>query len=166
VKGIVRKVTDHTIPMKRPITSRPEAVVCHECGKPFTPTGLAMHAGTAKCRLTQRSVPLKAETEKEQERMRAKSKAPVVKNVASALYRRNLEGMCGLESASTKLIHTDVDCLVLEEYWVYEWVYRIWKQQNDSGYTRTAYALLEELNEMSQDQRESEIGIIMLGMYA
>lgn len=98
--------------------------------------------------------------------MRAKCKSPVVKNVASALYRRNLEDMCGLEKASTKLIHTDIDCLVLDEYWVHEWVYRIWKQQNDSGYTRTAYALLEELNEMSQDQRESEIGIIMLGMYA
>lgn len=98
--------------------------------------------------------------------MRAKSKAPVVKNVASALYRRNLEDMCGLEKASTKLMHTDIDCTVLDEYWVYEWVYRIWKQQNDSGYTRTAYALLEELNEMSQEQRESEIGIIMLGMYA
>lgn len=159
------KVTDHTKPMKRPITSRPEAVVCHECGKPFTPTGLAMHSGTAKCRLTQRSVPLKAATEMEQARMRSKCKSPVVKNVASALYRRNLEGMCGLEKASTKLIHTDIDCLVLDEYWVHEWVYRIWKEQNDSGYTRNAYSLLEKLNELPKDQRESEIGLIMLGMY-
>ncbi len=150
---------------KRPIISRPEAVVCHECGNFFTPTGLNMHRGSEKCRLAKEAKPLKVATNKEQDRMRARGKAPIVKNVASALYRRNLEGMCGLERAKTKLMHTDIDCTVLDEYWVHEWVYRIWKEQNDSGYTRNAYTLLEKLNELPKDQRESEIGLIMLGMY-
>jgi hypothetical protein len=124
-----------------------------------------MHAGSEKCKLTQQSRPLKEATKKEKERMRAKGKAPVVKNVASALFRRNLEHMCGLESARTKLIHTDIDCTVLDEYWVYEWVYRIWNQHNSEGYSRKAYALLEALEELSQDERDREIGLIMLGMY-
>lgn len=151
--------------MPRPIISRPEAVVCYECGNFFTPTGLNMHRGSEKCRLAKEAKPLREATLKEQARMQAKGKASIVKNVASALYRRNLEDMCGLESAPTKLIHTDIDCTVLTEYWVHEWVYRIWKEQNDSGYTRNAYSLLEKLNDLPKDQRESEIGLIMLGMY-
>lgn len=97
--------------------------------------------------------------------MYSKGKSPIVKNVASALFRRNLENMCGLEMVKTKLIHTDIDCTVLPEYWVHEWVYRIWKQHNEEGYSRKAYALLEDLNAMSQDLRDREIGLIMLGMY-
>jgi len=146
---------------------RPSAppVVCNECGVYITPEGWRMHAGSEKWKLTQQSRPRKEATKREKERMRAKGKAPVVKNVASALFRRNLENMCGLEMAKTKLIHTDIDCTVLPEYWVHEWVYRIWKQHNDDGYSRKAYALLEALDELSKDERDREIGLIMLGMY-
>ena len=143
-----------------------ETVVCYECGNYFTPTGLNMHEGSEKCRLTKIAKPMKAATVEEQDRMRSKGKAPVVKNVASALFRRNLESLCGLEKASTKLLHTDIDCTVLDEYWVHEWVYRIWQEHNENGYTRVAYTLLQRLDDMPQDERESEIGLIMLGMYA
>ena len=143
-----------------------ETVVCYECGNYFTPTGLSMHEGSEKCRLTKLAKPLKVETLEEQARMQAKGKACIAKNVAKAIHSRNLSEMCGLEKAKTKLLHTDMDCAVLEEYWVHEWVFRIWEQQNRTGYTRTAYSLLENLNRMPKDERESEIGLIMLGMYA
>jgi hypothetical protein len=143
-----------------------ETVVCYECGNYFTPTGLSMHAGSEKCRLTKLAKPLKVETTQERERMQAKGKACIAKNVAKAVHSRELSEMCGLEKAKTKLLHTDMSCEVQEEYWVHEWVYRIWEQQNRTGYTRTAYSLLEKLNNMPKDERESEIGLIMLGMYA
>lgn len=149
-----------------PVMSRKiDAVVCHECGNFFTPSGLRMHEGSEKCRLTKIARPLREATVEECKRMSSLGKAPIVKNVASALFRRNLEGLCGLEKASTRLMHSDMDCTVLDEYWVHEWVFRIWEKHNTEGYTRKAYALLESLNEMSQDQRDREIGLIMLGMY-
>ena len=148
--------------MNRP---RIEAVVCSECGGYFTPLGLRMHEGSEKCNLNKRAKPLTEATDKERRRMENKGKTPVVKNVATALFRRNLENMCGLEKAKTKLLHTDIDCTVLEEYWVHEWVYKIWEQHNRTGYTRDAYSKLEKLNELSKDERDREIGLILLNLY-
>jgi len=124
-----------------------------------------MHAGTQKCNLNKRAIPLIESVKKERKRMAGKGKVPVVKNVATALLRRNLGHMCGLEKAYTKLLHTDIDCTILEEFWVQEWVYKIWEQHNRTGYTRDAYAKLEKLNELSKDERDREIGLILLNIY-
>lgn len=148
-----------------PTRPRTEAVVCKECGGYFTPLGLRMHEGTNKCNLNKRARPLTESVEKERKRMEGKGKVPVVKNVATALFRRNLEHMSGLEKADTKLLHTDIDCTVLEEFWVHEWVYKIWEQHNRTGYTRDAYSKLEKLNELSKEERDREIGLILLNLY-
>ena len=143
-------------------TSKP--VVCHECGGYFTASGLRMHAGSAKCRLNQRARPLQLEVEKEHARLKSKGKHVVVTNVALALERRNLEEVCGLEKAGTKLLHTDLNCYILDQYWVHDWVYRIWQRYNQQGYTRTAYSQFEKLAQLSERDRQAEIGMIMLHM--
>ena len=92
-------------------------------------------------------------------------KAPIVKNVAKAICSRKLESICGLDKVKTRLVHTDIDCYALEEYWVDEWVFRIWDKYNKEGYTRKAYTLFEKLKSLSKDDRDSEIGLILLDMY-
>jgi hypothetical protein len=141
------------------------AVVCHECGGYFTPSGLRMHSGSEKCRLAKLAKPLKEQCETEYASMKAQRKAVVVKNVALAISRRDLQGMCGLELAKTKLMHTDLECEILDQHWVHEWVYLVWKHYNKAGYTRAAYKKLEELKAMTIPDRESEIGLLMLNIY-
>lgn len=123
-----------------------------------------MHTGSEKCRLAQVAIPLKASTEAEYKRMKQKGKKVVVKNVALALARRGLQDICGLEQVGTKLMHTDIDCTVLEQYWIHEWAYLIWARDNARGYTRAAYQILEELKSMSIEDREIEIGLLMLNI--
>jgi hypothetical protein len=144
--------------------SKIDTVVCHACAGYFTPSGLRMHMGSEKCRLATIAKPMKEAVTKEYSKRRAIGKHPIVKNVALALKRRNLETLCALELAPTKLMHTDIDCSILEQYWVSEWVYRIWERYNKSGYTRQAYVLLENLSTLSVQDRESEIGLLLLQM--
>lgn len=91
-------------------------------------------------------------------------KVPVITNVAQALMRRNLEELTGLESAETKLVLTDLDCYVKTEYWVYGWVKQLWSKYSNEGYTRNFYERMKELERMNPDDRDSEIGLILLGL--
>jgi rRNA maturation protein Nop10 len=151
--------------MDEMLNTVPDTTVCHECGNYFTPSGLRMHAGSEKCRLTKIATPMRMSTEKEYTRRRMTGKHPVLTNVALAIKRRNLEDMCGLELAPTKLLHSDISCAILDQYWVNEWVYRIWQKYNKNGYTRQAYVILENLKGMPTKDRDSEIGLILLDMY-
>lgn len=144
---------------------QPKAAVCHECGGYFTLAGLRMHENTAKCKLAKIAKPLSIEAEVEYNRVKASSKHVVVKNVALAISRRGLAEVCGLEKAGTKLMHTDMECYILDQYWVHEWVYLIWNKYNEKGYTRQAYQLFENLGTLSEEDRESEIGMLILSMY-
>lgn len=142
-----------------------DAVVCHECAQYFTPSGLHMHTGSEKCRLAKIAKPMSESAQAEFDRMKQKGKHPVVKNVALALQRRRLESISGLEKAPTKLMHSDIDCVIIDQYWVEGWVYNLWKKHNKIGYTRAAYSMLEGLNKLSLEDRESKIGLILLNMY-
>ena len=145
---------------------RPPLVVCHECGRMLTSAGLRMHAGSKKCDLRKIARPMLEATEAETARLEEQGKVSIVSNVAQALERRGLTELTGLVKAETKLFQTDLVCEIWEQWWVDEWVQRIWQKHRDKGYTRSAYTLLERLNEMDQDTRESEIGLIFLEMYA
>lgn len=145
-------------------TKKRDTMVCPECGGYFTPSGLEMHRGSKKCELRVIARPLQEKVDAESQRLELSSKTRVYKNVATAIVRRGLTELCGLEKARTKLYQTDLECKILEEYWVHDWVYRLWRHHNRSGYTRRAYATLESINKLPDDERDSEIGLILLRM--
>ena len=150
-----------TIPAPKP-RKRPDPVTCMECGGVFTPSGLEMHKGSRKCELRQIARPMQTEIDLEVRRLELESKHRVLKNVATAIQRRGLEELTGLELASTKLYQTDLECMILDEYWVNTWVFQLWYRENKKGYTRRAYATLEKLAAMPEAERESELGLILL----
>lgn len=156
----VVKATDHTKPTIKTTTP----TVCHECGGYFTPAGLAMHTGSNKCEINKRARPLAELVKKNRDTLKHKDKEPIVTNIAQAIRRRGLMDLTGLESAKTKLVKTDLECYVKEEFWVYSWVKMLWKKYSDEGYTRKFYMRMENLLSMPLNDRESEIGLILLGV--
>lgn len=141
------------------------AAVCHECGGYFTPMGLRMHEGSRKCAIRKESIPLKKTTDTNLRKMDLADKESVVANIATAIERRGLSELTGLEISETKLVLTDQYCETKNEYWVHKWVKKLWSKYADEGYTRKFYAIMEKLLELPQEERESEIGLILLGLY-
>lgn len=141
------------------------AVVCHECGGYFTPAGLQMHKGSRKCSLRKEAIPLKKLTDENLRTMDLADKESVVTNIAVALERRGLSELSGLETCETKLILTDLECGTKDEYWVHKWVKKLWTKYSNEGYTRKFYAIMEKLLELPENERDSEIGLILLGLY-
>ena len=160
--GVIREVYDVNTPKKAPPL---DARLCHDCGKVFTAAGLKMHKGSYKCELATMAKPMKEEVDATISEMVDKGKVPIVKNVALAIIRRGVEEVCGLEVAPTKLVHTDIDCYIEDQYWVESWIHKIWQNYNKQGYTRAAYNLFKELSELPLEARESKIGLILLGIY-
>lgn len=143
----------------------PNATVCHECGGYFTPMGLRMHEGSRKCSIRKEAIPLRKITNENLRKMDLADKESVVTNIAVAIERRGLAELTGLEISETKLVLTDQYCETKNEYWVHKWVKKLWAKYADEGYTRKFYAIMEKLLELPQEERESEIGLILLGLY-
>lgn len=140
------------------------AAVCHECGGYFTPAGLRMHTGSRKCAVRKEAIPLKERTDQNLLRMEKADKESVVTNIAMAIERRGLSDLSGLEITETKLVLGDTYCATKDEYWVHRWVKNLWKKYAEEGYTRKFYAIMDKLLAMPKDERDSEIGLILLGM--
>ena len=121
-----------------------------------------MHRGTRKCELAQQAVALKGRVHTAWNELDRAGKVPVSTNIATALQRRGLSQLAGLEIADTKLVYTDMECYIKEEPWVHRWVKWLWKKHNDEGYTRTFYTQMEQIQNLPPEEREKEVGLILL----
>lgn len=124
-----------------------------------------MHTGSRKCDVTKEAIPLKERTDANLRKMDKAGKESVVTNIATAIQRRGLEELTGLEISETKLVMAHTYCETKDEFWVHRWVRKLWKKYADEGYTRKFYAIMEKLRDLPEDERDSEIGLILLGMY-
>lgn len=124
-----------------------------------------MHTGSRKCAVRKEAIPLRQRTDANLLEMDKAGKESVVTNIAMALERRGLAELTGLEISETKLVLGDTYCETKDEYWVHRWVKKLWKKYANEGYTRKFYAIMEKLLALPEDERDSEIGLILLGMY-
>ena len=124
-----------------------------------------MHTGSRKCAVRREAIPLRQLTDANTSKLIRDDKETVVTNIALAIERRGLAELTGLEVSTTKLVLADTYCETKDEFWVHRWVKNLWKKYADEGYTRKFYAIMEKLQAMPEEDRESEIGLILLGMY-
>jgi hypothetical protein len=135
---------------------------CPDCDKFYTEIGIKLHRGKKRCLRVKAEIPMALEVKRRKKELEYSGKETIYKNVADALERRGLGPVCGLEIALTRFIDGQglVDSIVAKEYWIHSWVRALWVKH--SGFTPVFYQKLEPLYNMSPEDLQNAVGMLML----
>lgn len=137
-------------------------VVCLDCGESFSALGMHNHQRSKRCSRLKATKHIREEALSTKARLREAGKRPVMGQVANAIIGRQLQDLTGFEVAETGCTETTTGIESYKEYWAWDWVARLWHLYRVDNATAKFYARLSHMNTLSEEDKEAEIGLILL----
>ncbi len=143
----------------KPYYHRSQRIECAKCGYRFSPMGMSRHKGSHKCVKLSEHRAARELAQQETERLLSLDKRRVIGQVVNAITSRKLQDITGLEEADTGWHDASYE---YKQFWVWSWVARLWHLYRVDHATDKFYARLVRMNEATEDEREAELGLILL----